>query len=184
MTLLTLLQSCIINKSSSVKEASQYENRRIKIKTVNNEKYILKWIEQQNDNVVSIKKMRRTFIDKKDIDKIMILQPTHLIVPLDSALNHAGTILVRTIVNKDAHPYVLDTYEHSFIKIVDEGEYIKGYKMTGKDTVTVVIPISQIKRIKEVDKTGSIVISSLSAFILTMAGLGIYGMSQWSWDGI
>ena len=75
------------------------------------------------------------------------------------------------------HPYVIGSYNHSFLKIVDGGDYIKGYKMTGKDTLTVILPISQSAKIQLENKGGTIagttaiVIPGL--WILTIGVLGL-----------
>lgn len=155
LCVLISLQSCIINKISSIQDASQYASRRLKIETIDNHIYIVRWIEFQGDKIVSTMKTKRTFVEKKDIDKIMLIDPTYSVTNLDSALNHKGTILVRTIKFGDNHPYNANSYNHEFFKIRDNGDFITGYEMTGKDTTSVAIPINQIKKVKEINKTAT-----------------------------
>ena len=178
LIMLILFQSCVVYKDQyyTSSEASTIDKRIIKIKTNEGEKYKLPWIEEKDGNVVSIKKTRRKYIDKNEIDKILIYNPVEIVVSLDTAINHEGKILIRTAKFSDQHPYVLDSYNYSFLKIIDEGDYIKGYKMTGKDTLAVSVPISDIKKIKVENKAGTIVLSALGAFIFTVSVVTIASM--------
>ena len=48
--------------------------------------------------------------------------------------------------------------------------------MTGKDTLAVSVPISDIKKIKVENKAGTIVLSALGAFIFTVSVVTIASM--------
>lgn len=185
-----LFQSCIAYKgqNSSVAEAADIEKRHIKITTTNGGIYKLGWIEEKDGNVVSIKNTKLKYFDKTEVDKILIYNPKPNVVSLEEAQNHKGTILLRTNKFKDRHPYVIDSYNHSFLKIADDGDQIKGYKMTGKDTLSVVIPVSQIEKIQLESKGGTIVGTTLivipGLYILTGIVFGIaYIIGMLTYEG-
>jgi len=180
LAMLILFQSCIAyrSKTSSINEATEIDKRHIKITTKKGEKYKLRWIEEKDGNIVSIKNTKRKYIDKKNIDKVLIYNPTPIVVPIEKAQNHRGTVLLRTNKFNDIHPYVIDSYNHSFLKIGDAGDFVKGYKMTGKDTLTVTIPISEIKNIKVASIAGNITIYVVGAFMISMAVWAVVALSQ------
>jgi hypothetical protein len=176
LCIFVLFPSCIViyqnsdnkGKPAIIEKASSKKNTHIKIITNGGDKYKLRWIEENDGNVYSIKKTRRKYIDKKDINKIFIYNPTAIVVSLEEAINHKGNVLIRT---------QYESYDHSFLKISDEGDYLKGYKMTGKDTLTVSIPIDQIRKIKLMDKGGSAVVTVVAVasgiFVAFLIGIVI-----------
>jgi len=95
LAMLMLFQSCIIvYKKASVPEASEYDNWRIKIKTIEGEKYKLPWVELKDGNVVSIKNTERVFIEKNDIKQIVKYSPEPKVIPLDSATSYSGSVQI------------------------------------------------------------------------------------------
>lgn len=52
--------------------------------------------------------------------------------------------------------FATPTVQYRFIESWDEGEYIRGITMTGKDTSTVIIPIDQIEEIKLISQNKTI----------------------------
>ena len=143
LVMLILFQSCTVYKkqTSSVSQASESDDRLIKIRTIDGTKYELKWIEEEDGNIVSIKYTEREYIDKDEIVRIEYDPDPH-VISFESLLNQNGAVQIVTKDKKGNHT------SSDFIKIVDEGDYIKGYKMTGNDTLTIVIPIDQIEKIQ------------------------------------
>ncbi len=157
LAMLLLLQSCMVyNKASStVEEACSEKNAPVKIKTKNGEKYKLKWIDEKDGNIVSIRKVKKKYFDRNEIFQFAILDPEPHTVPLDVALKHQGEIRFLTIDNKDRY------VSHQFIKISKRDDIITGYKMTGKDTLSVIIPVDQIEKIRMKDKASSAVLTTV-----------------------
>ena len=176
LAMLILFPSCIAyrGQSSSVQEATEINKRHIKITTKNGGVYKFNWIEENNENIYSLKGTKRKVIDKKEIDKLIIYNPKPIVVSIEEAQNHNGNVLVRTNKFKDNHPYKIDSYNHSFLKIVDDGDFIKGYKMTGKDTLTVIIPLSQINRI-QLESRGGTIAGTTAIVIPSLWVLAIFG---------
>lgn len=154
LTILLLFQSCIVYKNGnfSAQEAAQSDKRRIRIKTRDGVIFKLKWIEEKNGQIYSIKNTRRKYIDKSTITNIKKYDPVFTVISIDTVLNLQGNIEV--VTKKKGY----DNYAtYSFIKIKDDGQYITGYAMTGKDTVTVIIPMEKISRIEVENRTGTII---------------------------
>ena len=84
---LILFQGCIAvykSKPISVEEASGYENTKMKIVTKDGNKYKLKWIEEKDGNVVSIKNTKRgVSVSIRDIKHIKTVdhEPTYISPP-------------------------------------------------------------------------------------------------------
>ena len=160
---LILFQGCIVvykSKPISVEEASGYENTKMKIATKGGNNYKLKWIEEKNGNVVSIKNTERVSVSISDIKQIKTVdhEPTH--ISLDSACNHNG---IAEVIAVNIEGYI---NSEKLIKIKRDGDRIIGNKITKKDTATVVIPISYIREIKVQNK-------ATSAVANTVMGVGI-----------
>ena len=168
--LLVLLQSCVVYEktSSSVKEASQYNDRRMKIKTIDGNKYKLNWIEEKDGNVVSIKNTKRAFVDKSKITQIL---PDG--VTLEFVLKHDVAVQIKT-----------KKYTYDFIKIKEQDDLVKGFIKVSGDTTTVVIPIDQIEKIKlenkEMSKTGDTLIA-VGAILGTVVTVGYLSLLNTSW---
>ena len=169
LTMLILLQSCVVynHTPSSVAEAIRYNKRLMKIKTIDRRKYKLKWIEEKDGNVVSIKNSEREYFNKKDISQIVLQDPEPQVISLDLALKNPGIMHVLTKDDKGIYN------SHEFIKISENDKLITGYKMTGKDTLTVVIPIDQIEKIQIQDKGASATLSVLAILGITSLVVGI-----------
>ena len=167
LIMLILFQSCVVYNQtpSSVAEAAGYEKRPMKIKTIDGVKYKLRWIEEKDGNIVNIKNAKREYINKNEVRQIVLLGPEPQVISLDLALKNPGTMHLLTKDDKDSY------FSNEFIKISKSEDLITGYKMTGKDTLTVVIPIDQIEKIQLQDKGASAVLSVL-AFLGIMSVVG------------
>ena len=162
LAMLILLQSCIaVYKKASVYEASVYDNWRIKITTVDGEKYTLPWVEEKNGNVVSTKNTERIFIEKNKVKQIVKYSPEPVVIQLDSVSSFSGTVAILTKEDGGKHE------SHEFIKFEEQGDSYRCYRMTSKDTVTVVIPLEQVEKITVVNNGASIGVSFL-------VGLGVF----------
>lgn len=93
---LAMLQSCVIYKKTTLTDAAELNDKRIKITTIDRSKHKVRWIEINEENIISLKKTSRVHVRTNDIDKIMIRNPQPLVISLESALNHEGTIYLRT----------------------------------------------------------------------------------------
>ena len=172
LAVLMLFQSCIvIYNKSSIAEASRYYNHRITVKTVDGEKYKLPWVEEINENVVSVLNTERVFLDANEVKQIVKYHPNPQVIPLDSAERYSGTISVQT---QDAR----GKYEsHEFIKFEKQGDLYRCYKMTGQDTLTVVIPLAQVEKTKVVSNEATIGVSLLVG-IAVLVGIGAWAVSN------
>lgn len=139
-----LMPSCTIykSKSSTVEDAVTYNNWRIKIKTINGNVVKLRWIEEKNENIVSIKDTKRVLIDTSRIQQIRVDQ---VIISLDSALKHSGNIQINTGNNN-----------YTFLRIQMQDDHIIGIEKTGNEILPLVIPKDQIEKIKLKNKGLSI----------------------------
>lgn len=165
LSMLIVFQSCVIYNQtpSSVAEASQYDKRLMKVKTIYGDEYKLNWIEKKNGNIISIKNAEREFLDRKDVIQIVLSNSKPRIISLDSALMNPGTLQV--VIKDDKGNFNSIEY----IRISDRQDLITAYKMTRKDTLTVVIPINQIEQIQLQDKGTSGLLTALTSIgILTM----------------
>ena len=66
---------------------------------------------------------------------------------------------------------------HKFIRVSESEGLITGYKMTGKDTLTVVIPIDQIEKIRLQNKGASAALSVLAILGITSIVVGAIAFS-------
>ena len=151
LIMLILFQSCVAyNKNTStIEEASSENDMPIKIITKDGNEYKLEWIEEQDNSIFSIMDTEREHIHKNDILDFVIFDPEPKVVPLELALKNQGT--VRILIGGESGKY--NTYE--YLGISENNEIMTGYKMTGKDTLTVIIPIDQIEMIQLKDKMKS-----------------------------
>lgn len=154
--LLILLQSCIVykNKPIPIEEASNYNYRRIKVKTYENGNYKLRWINEEPDAISSIYKTKRSIIDTSRIISIKIYDPEPKEIQLNEALNHKGMVRFKT---KD--------YVNKFFKVEERNNKIYGYRLAGRDTTTVFIPKENIKEVKLNDR-GASAIGTLGIIML------------------
>lgn len=122
----------------------------MKIITNDGDKYKLKWIEEKDSTVVSIKNTKRVFVDKSKITQIV---PDG--VTLESASENNEAVQIKT-----------KSKTYDFIKIEVQEDQIIGFRKVGKkDTTTVVIPIDQIEKIKLHAKGGSGALIAVSIVI-------------------
>jgi len=137
---LILLQSCIIYKTqpTSIEEALQYNDRRIKVVT-NDVIYKLKWVEIIDENILSITNTKRIAIDKNKIRAIRAFDQKPMYISLDSSFNHIGTVQVKADFN------------YKFMRIYDHGDHICGVRYS-RDTTIILIPIDSIEEIKMQNK--------------------------------
>ena len=166
LIMLILFQSCVAYKDtpSTIKEASSEKDMPIKIITKDGYEYKLRWIEEMDGNIVSMKNVDRDYINKNDIADYVIFNPEPKVVSLELALKNQGAVRILTRGENDKY----NTYEYLRIRANDE--IITGYKMTRKDTLTVIIPIDQIDKIQLKDKKRSNV---KTAGLLVGVGLGV-----------
>lgn len=166
LIMLILFQSCIVysKNSSTIEEAYSEKDMPIKIITKDGNEYKLSWIEEKDGNIFSIKKTKRVYFDKEDIAQIVLLDPEPQVIPLDLAVQNHGTFQLLT--KDDTGRY----NSHKFIRISERDGIITGYKMTGKDFLTVIIPIDQIEMIQLKNKNKS---SNHTAGLIVGVGLGV-----------
>lgn len=141
---LALFQSCIVYEKQpvSIKQASKYDDRRIKITTIDGNEQNVNWIEGKDENVVSIKNTKRTHISNSSILQIKTVGSKPTKISLDSAYNHKGVI---KIFQNNIHGRLQSA---KYINIKWDGNHLIGLQEIRKDTATVVIPTNQIEEIQ------------------------------------
>ena len=167
LIMLILFQSCTVYKdtSSTIEQASADKDMPVKIITKDGKEYELGWIEEKDGNIISMMNVDREYLDKNDIEQVILLDPEPQVVPLDQAIKHYGTIRILTVDDKNRYN------NHQFIRICENDEIITGYKMTGNDTLTVIIPIDQIEKIQLKDKKKS---NRKTAGAIIGVGFGVF----------
>lgn len=177
-----LFQSCLAyNKNSStIEEAFSEKDMPVKIITVDGNKYTLRWFEEMEGNLVSMKNVKREYLNKKEIVQIVLLDPAPHVVSLDLAVKHHGTFQLLTKDDKNRYN------SHKFIRLSENDEIITGYKMKGKDTLTVIIPTDQIEMIQLKDKnkssnhtTGLVAGVALGVGIIVLGAVMANNLSFW-----
>lgn len=154
-----VFSSCItINKSkpSTIEEMSKYDNRRIIIETIDDNRYKLKWFEEKGDSIVSKKNTKRIRIGINEPEQIMI---GDRIVSLDLAVNYSGIVQIKTEIKN-----------YKFINIYVKDDQIIGLKRTGKEVLPVVIHKDQIKKIR-VNNQGASTAVSIVAGVVIISGI-------------
>jgi len=76
----------------------------------------------------------------------------------------------------------VNQYKYKLMDIEDKGDYIKGIKLTGKDTTTIVIPVDEIEVIKITSRGASIPINIIGWGLLSIAGGYGLIMGLWYWS--
>ena len=176
-----LFQSCLAyNKNSStIEEALSEKDMPVKIITVDGNKYTLRWFEEMEGNLVSMKNVKREYLNKKEIVQIVLLDPAPHVVSLDLAVKHHGTFQLLTKDDKNRYN------SHKFIRLSENDEIITGYKMKGKDTLTVIIPIDQIEKIQLKDKgksggrTAGLTIGVIGVGLVVLIAIEISNSDFW-----
>lgn len=69
-------------------------------------------------------------------------------------------------------------FKHNLINIESQGDYIRGLKITNKDTTTVLIPIEQIEELKLINKGLSYVLPIALSFLIIISGITAYSMEN------
>ncbi len=143
LVIIMLIQSCAIyhKQPSTIEEAAAERKTQIKITTKNGELYKLRWIEEENGYIYSIKKTKRIYVKKSKLSTNPVLN-------------------------------------YRFIETKDEGEYIRGITMIGKDTTTVRIPIEQIDEIKLINQNKTFGIPFLVICVISLTAGIIYGINN------
>jgi hypothetical protein len=163
---LILFQSCVMIyscKPTPVEEVPVYGDTRMKIKTVDGKKHKVRWIEEKDENIVSIKNTIRHFVDTSDINMILVRDSIPIQINFKGDFNREGSFEVRTKKK---------TYE--FMKIELKDQYIIGYEKDGEKTDLVEIPKDQIREIKLEDKP-------LSGIVTALLYIAVwYGVSAWA----
>lgn len=180
LSLLILFQSCVAYQKQSYtpEKASESDDKQIKIKTINGETYNLSWIDVEDGNVVSKRSVKRDFMKKDEIEEIIVNNPYRSIT-IDDAVNHQGNIYIRTKDAKKRNQKEFELYNHIFIDIKEDGEYLKTYSMIGPDTASVIIPISQIEmiNIEDLSKSHSRTVGmTIGGMVLFITALGLIAM--------
>ena len=136
-----VLQSCVIynSSSSSINEASEYNNGRIKIKTTEGTEYIFRWIEEKDGNIVSIKNTEKTFLKAERILEAKTAGPDPITISFDSLFTYKGAMVITAKDDKDK----LQNY--NFYKIETQNNLVHGFTKLAGDTTTVLIPKDQIR---------------------------------------
>lgn len=144
LVIAAIFQSCIVYEKQpvSIEQASKYYDRQIQITTKDGIDQNLNWIEEKNENVVSIKNTKRTPIISSSILQIKTVGSKPTPISIDSAYKHEGAI---EIMQYDKNERM---YTKEFINIKWNGNHIIGLQEIRKDTATVVIATDQIEEIK------------------------------------
>ena len=184
-TAILCLQSCMVYQKTTVTAASQQENKKLKIKTSDGTTFKTYWLTTSDSDIQTFIKSRRVFIDKNDLDRIMVKNPDWLIVPLDLALEFDGPIYMTTKTFREYHPYETYAYNHQFDFIEETDEAIIGYKLHKKHQSKTTVPLNEIEKIKEISVGGSIALNSLGLLGLSMMVLSIHATNQFgrAWSG-
>ena len=156
---LILFQSCVTiykNKPTPLAEVPVHGDTHIKIKTIDHKKYRVRWIEEKDGNIVSIRNTIRHFIDTTAIEEILVFEPTKVQIHYTGNLDRTGPFEIRT--KKD---------RYKFIKIELRDQYIIGYEKDGEKTDLIEIPKDQILEIKLPDKP-------LGGFVTALIYIGSY----------
>ena len=182
LAILVLFQSCIaIYNKSSIAEASEFDNWRIKVITIKGEKHRFDWIDERDGNIVSIHNTERILIDKEKVKQVVISDPAPHVIPLDSVSIFYGKA---SFLLQD-HRGRFESQE--FIQFEDAGNLFKCYQMTSSDTSTVIIPLGQVDYIKVINKEASggvnflvwlAVLTGVSALALSNMQIGFGDWSQ------
>ena len=150
---LLLLSSCVVynHDSTNLRFQSNSINNKTKIKTNEDKKYKLNWIDINGDNVYSILNTKK---DMYDIDKVQSI----------INVNDSEVLKVKE-VTKSYGNYLITTIDddRNYFLIEKNDNQIFGIRKTGKDTLTVNIPRDQISDVKIINKakstTGNIAIA-------------------------
>jgi hypothetical protein len=150
LTSLLLSQSCVIYDPTSVSNeiASQTNDGAIRITTTKGDIYKLNWVEEQGDNLVSIKNTERIFLVPEKIVFIKVLAPNPFFITADSLFSYTGNTVIAVKEGRGIR-------EYDFFKIENVANLIQGLTMVNSDTSTITIPKNQIEKIEVKDKTGS-----------------------------
>jgi len=142
--LVVLFQSCMVyeKRPVSIEQASNYNDRRIKITTIDGNEQMVNWIEGKDENVVSIKNTKRTQISNSHLMQIKTVGSKPTPISLDSAYKHKGVIEILQNDNKGR----LESAEYIYIK--NGGNNIIGIQGIRKNTAKIVIPNDEIKEIQ------------------------------------
>ncbi len=175
MTSLLLSQSCVVYNPTSVSNevASQYNDRAIKIKTTNGYTYKLNWVEEQGDNLVSIKNTDRIFLVPEKILFIKVLTPNPSFVAVDSIFSYTGNALISVKEGGSIREYDL-------IRIENTGDLIQGLTMVNSDTSTIIIPKNQVEKIEAQDNAASTAGNVVIVIGITLGILATWGISELS----
>ena len=168
---LLLFQSCILYKSTpiSVEEASQFHNRYFKIRTIDGKTHELRWFDEYEESIFSIKSTTKVYVDIESIDHIIIPGANPQKVTLDAALSHRGIVHV---YYKDNIDYGITKY--NFMKIDTMENQLVGLRMLGKDTLTIRIPKKSILSIQVQDKAWSHEATALLVATSLAVAFGLY----------
>jgi len=174
LVMLILLQSCIaIYGKSSLDEAASptYDDWRITIKTLNGEKHRLDWIDQRDGNIVSIHHTKRIFVDKEEVKQIVIFDPDPRVISIESINLYRGK--ASFLIENQRGRY----RSEEFIQFENLDHVLKCYQMTSEDTLTVVIPIEDVEKIKVVNMDATVGVS-LVAWLAVLTGLSALAASN------
>lgn len=180
LIMLILFQSCVVyNKNpSTIEEASSEKKTHIKILTKDGHEHEFRWIEEKDGNIYTVTHTQRVFVKKNKVERYVVMFPHAAPVPLDFAVEHKGIVYIDT--QKDAtYDPTGKGYKYSFIDIEDRGDFIRGIKMTGKDTATVMIPIEQIEEIKLMNSFLSHGVPIMISVIIIIGCLIGYELAKW-----
>lgn len=175
---LILLQSCIVYERTQypIEEAAKYNDRAIKIITLNGDTFKLNWVEERGVNLVSIMNTKRIFLDPENILQIKALDPEPFFIAVDSTINYRGDVVI-TI--KDDKGKIKD---YNFIEIEAREDLIQGLSMTVGDTSTIVIPKNTIQKIQMEDKIGSTAGNAAIGLGVVLALITTWALIQLSQD--
>ena len=140
LIILVLLQSCInIYKRGSyaVNELPERKNAYIRVKTVDGKKYKLRWLEEKDGNVVSIRNTQRVLIDTTDVMSYWVNDSVPEMVPFRKAATYSGPFEIHT-----------EDRVYNFVKIELSDQYLKGYEKLGAKLTYFTIPLNHVEEIR------------------------------------
>lgn len=177
---LILFQSCVAYQygSSSIKEATQNDQGRIKIKTNYGKEYIFWWIEEKDDNIVSVLNTKKTSLLTKNISYIKTTGSSPILLPLESLTAYKGEVIVTALDKKGK------LHEHKFVNIVAQDNLLQGLEMIKMDTIPITIPKDQIESIKLENKSASNAGNFLIGLVVIVGVFSIIGLIDIQKNGL
>lgn len=177
LSLLLILQSCTVYQSHqySANDASAYENTNIKVTTIDGNKYLFRWVDEEDGNLISIQNTKVEYLKKAEIETVILNNP-FTYSTLEEALNQDGPVFIRTKGFKVKN----ELYNYEFLRMQDRGDRVRGITRTNNNIETVILPIEIVREIKVQNKGASTAATIGSVLGIVLLIGGIYGISEMS----